>query len=90
MLVDDPRPAVHPDHRHDAVLLVGEGIDLAGEGVQAILISDDQKGHHLGVGDGAIPDPEGGGLEGIDDLVFVEGKALGEFLDQGWVHGVLL
>jgi len=54
-----------------------------------ILVGDDQHGHHLLVGDGRGTGllPECSGLEDVDDLPGIDGKAFGEFLDQCLVHG---
>ncbi|MCY1302358.1 hypothetical protein D9M69_609370 [compost metagenome] len=81
VLVDDAGPAVHPDHRHDAVVLVGEGIEFLGERVELVLIGNDQQCHHLRVVHLTL---ETGLLEGAGDF-FGGGAhlvALGELIQQ--------
>lgn len=52
--VNDPGPAVDPDNRDDAVVLVGEGVDLLRPWIQALLRNRDQEGGHLCVRDLAL------------------------------------
>jgi len=71
---------------------VGSYVDFPCERIERVLVGDDHQCHHLLVGDGRGTGllPKCSGLEDVDDLFGIDGKALGEFLDQCLIHGFLL
>src|ERR1043166_8124748 len=65
MLVDNPRPAVDAHNRYYAAAFLWEGVELARERIELVLVGDDQQRHHLLVAHFAL---ETGGLERAENL----------------------
>src|SRR5271168_1313589 len=47
IFIDDARPTIDADDRYDAITGIRKGVNLPGEGIQVVLIRDDQERHHL-------------------------------------------